>query len=236
MGLFGRHDDEISSSTLEEEESQGGFSLDFNLSPELQIGIAFGVTLLIGFVCAMAVLPALRPEPAPIESQAAGPQADFSDPTAREAYVPAVELIRQTDPGAILASGGGAWTPDINTTQLDAGRTGWTFFFYLPDYQEMAQVVVDKGGTAHLAERQAWETPPDVIDDQRWTVDSPAAVVKLVESCSEVLDAEPDAGVHARLSMASENRTILWQMSVQSEANPLSACEVNVDAITGVIR
>jgi len=232
MGLFGRHEEEITSGTLEEEESQGP---GFSLTPELQVGIAFGMTLLAGFVCAMVVLPLLRPKPTPPPVVAA-PQADFAEPTAREAYVPAVELIRQTDPGATLSSGAGVWSAHLNTVQLDAGRTGWTFFFFLPDTGEMARVVVDRDGVARLADRQPWETPPDVLEDQRWMVDSPAAVVKLLESCAEVVQGQPDASVRARLTMAAENRTILWQMSAQSEADPLTTCDVNVDAITGVIR
>lgn len=232
MGLFGRHEEEITSGTLEEEESQG-FSLSF--TPELQVGIAFGVTLLAGFVCAMVLLPLLRPTPAP-PPVAAQPQADFADPTAREAYVPAVEMIREIDPGATLSSGGGVWSANLNTVQLDAGRTGWTFFFYLPDTGEMARVVVDRGSVARLVDRQPWETPPDVLEDQRWMVDSPAAVGKLLEGCTEIVSGQPDANVKARLTMAAENRTILWQMSAQSEADPLTTCEVSVDATTGVVR
>jgi len=232
MGLFGRREDEIASTTLEEEESQG---FSFSLTPELQIGIAFGVTLLAGFVCAMVALPLLRPEPAPPPT-VAQPQADFEEPTAREAYVPAVELVRQIDPGAMLASSAGIWSAHVNAVQLDAGRTGWTFFFFLPDTTEMARVVVDRGGVARLVDQQPWETPPDVLEDQRWMVDSPAAIEKLLETCGEVVEGQPDASVRARLTMAAENRTILWQMSAQSEADPLEACEVNVDAVTGVIR
>jgi hypothetical protein len=233
MGLFGRRENEIISGTLEEEESQG---VGLSLTPELQVGIAFGVTLLAGFVCAMIVLPLLRPTQAPSTGAAPPPQANFSDPTAREAYVPAVELIRQTDPGAVLTSGAGIWSAQVNTVQLNAGRTGWTFFFYLPETKEMARVVVDNGGVVRLADQQPWKTPPDVLEDQRWMVDSPAAVLKLVENCGEVIQGQPDASVRARLTMAAENRTILWQMSAQSEGDPLTTCEVSVDAVTGVIR
>lgn len=230
MGLFSRREDEIASSTLEAESGTG-----LSLTPELQVGIAFGVSLLAGFVCAMIVLPLLRPSSVspPAVSQ---PQPDFAEPTAREAYVPAVELIRQTDPGAVLTSGAGVWSAYVNTVQMDAGRTGWTFFFYLPGAQEMARVVVDRENVARLEARQSWETPPDVLEDQRWMVDSPSAVAKLQETCGEVIEQQADASIRARLTMAAENRTILWQMSVQSESDPLATCEVTVDAVTGVIR
>ena len=71
--------------------------------------------------------------------------------TAREAYIPAVTLIRDSDPGAQLATGTGVWTPNIDNVYLEAGRTGWTFHFYLPTSAEMATVIVNRGGDARVA-------------------------------------------------------------------------------------
>src|SRR5262245_27204143 len=61
------------------------------------------------------------------------PQPDLDVPTAREAYPAAVKLIRDEDPGAVLASAVGGWTPVIKLDNLYSGRTAWTFHFYLPD-------------------------------------------------------------------------------------------------------
>jgi hypothetical protein len=162
------------------------------------------------------------------------PQVDFSVPTAREAYVPAVNLIRQQDPLAALASGAGAWTPVISADQLNAGRTGWTFHFYLPTLGQMATVVVDRGGVAHIVEVKPWETPPDLLQDQGWQIDSPQAISQMIAGCQDMLNAQPDAQVEARLSTAASNRRLVWQVKVFSPENPLALCEVRLDATTGL--
>jgi hypothetical protein len=168
------------------------------------------------------------------ETAGMAPQVDFSIPTAREAYVPAVNLIRQEDARATLASGAGAWTPVINPDQLNAGRTGWTFHFYLPTFNQMATVVVDRGGVAHITELKPWETPPDLLQDQGWQVDSPQALSQMLASCQDTLNTQPDAQVEARLSTAASNRRLMWQVKVFSPENPLAMCEVRLDATTGL--
>jgi hypothetical protein len=162
--------------------------------------------------------------------------ANLEVPTAREAYVPAVETIRERDVGARLATGAGAWNPTIDPGELAAGRTGWTFHFYLPASGEMAAVVVDRGGSTHIAEVSEWETPPDLLDDSLWEVDSSQAVSNLLASCQSVLDENEGAGVQLRLSAAAEHRRLLWQTQVVLIDDNQVVCEVNVDATTGQVR
>ncbi len=205
-------------------------------SPDMQVLAVFVLTLVVGFVCAAASLNSLgliggaAATPPP-------PPPDFEVPTAREAYVPAVEAIRAVDPLAELAAGAGVWTPFINRVQLEAGRTGWTFFFYLPNYGEMAQVVVDRGKVAHVVNRVSWQTPPSLLSDQGWLVDSPQAISRLLEVCRETLnEAGQDARVEVWLSTADEHRTLLWQARVVPLGAPQEACEARVDAVTGALR
>ncbi len=214
------------------EEPRAGFALN----REAQVGIAFAATFVLGLICALTVVvPALLPKPAPApQAVAVGP--DFSVPTAREAYVPAVELIRQTDPGAQLASSAGAWTPAISAANLEAGRTGWTFSFFLPSTGEMATVVVDQGHAARLVGLRPWQTPPELLPDTQWRADSPQVMALLLEQCAATAQAAPDVKVEMRLSTAAENRTMLWQARVESEEDPLAVCEVVVDGITGLVR
>lgn len=206
------------------------------LSPDVQVLAVFVLTLVAGFACAAVSLNSLGI----IGGAAATPPPrppDFEVPTAREAYVPAVEAIRAIDPLAELAAGTGVWTPLIDSVQLEAGRTGWTFFFYLPNYGEMAQVVVDRGKVAHVVSRIPWQTPPSLLSDQGWLVDSPQAVNRLLEVCREVLnEAGEDAYVQLWLSTAAEHRTLLWLARVVPISGSQEACEVRVDAVTGVLR
>jgi hypothetical protein len=166
----------------------------------------------------------------------APPTVSLDIPTAREAYVPAVEAIRERDVGAQLAVASGAWTPAIDSAELEAGRTGWTFHFYLPASGEMAAVVVDQGGRAYITGVEAWETPPELLDDSLWEVDSPQAMTDLLASCQSVLDENETAGVLLRLSAAAEQRRLLWQTQVVLIDDGQVICEVNVDATTGQVR
>lgn len=233
MSFFRRHGDDFP--YLEPEPEPVEKPSRRGLSQELLVGIAFGVTFIVGLTCGLAVVvPALRPSPSPTQQAEAVP--DYSVPTAREAYVPAVELIRQTDPTAELASGAGTWTPVIDPTGLEAGRTGWTFFFFLPATGEMASVVVGQNGQARLSGISQWETPPSLMGDQQWRTDSPQVMAYLLQACGGALGEMPGAQVEARLTTAAENRTLLWQARVYSPDDPLAVCEVTVDGITGLLR
>ncbi len=207
------------------------------LGREMIIAIALGALIFLGGIFAIALLLAF--DPGQNDAGAAlAPASDYEILTAREAYVPAVELIRQKDAGAQLASGAGAWTPIINSSYLIAGRTGWTFHFYLPATGEMATVIVDRGGSAWIAERVTWETPPDLLDDQNWQVDSAQAMDQFYQVCGPPLEVEPveDAMVQARLSTASSNRGLLWQVTAVSLSTEIPFCGVTVDATTGSVR
>ncbi len=200
------------------------------LNPLILIGVLVGLVILL-VICGAAIFvvtSVLR-----LPTAAPGSEADVAVPTAREAYPPAVEVIRAEDPGALLASGAGAWTPVINTANLSAGRTGWTFHFYLPASNRMAWVVVDRERTARITRIDEWETRPDLLDDQAWQVDSAQAVQIALQTCQSALDAHPDAVVEARLSMAASNRALVWLVSVTPPASPELACQVSVDATTG---
>jgi len=207
------------------------------LSREMIIAIALGALIFLGGVFAIALLLVFDPGQNNAGAVSA-PALDYEVLTAREAYVPAVEVIRQQDAGAELASGIGAWTPTINTSYLIAGRTGWTFHFYLPASGEMATVVVDRGSTAWIAERVAWETPPDLLDDQNWQVDSAQAVDQFYQVCGVPLESESpeDNMVQARLSTASSNGGLIWQIAAVSLSTELPICGVTVDATTGSVR
>jgi len=163
------------------------------------------------------------------------PQPDLDIPTAREAYPAAVKLIREQDPGAELASAAGAWTPNIKIDNLNTGRTGWTFHFYLPISNTFAWVTVDRGGTVHLNQTIEWQTPPTLINDQGWQIDSAEAVSTAVQSCGAAIESDPEATVEARLSLAASNRALLWRITVKPfpSAQP---CVVNIDATTGGIK
>lgn len=215
-------------------EEQPGYVM--GLSPATQFVIVFALTFVLGLIVAAVLLLRLQPYQAQTDQAPAAP-VDYEIPTAREAYVPAVEAIRAIDPQAVLMEGVGVWTPVITTTQLNAGRTGWTFYFYLPDTGEMAQVIVDRGKVARVAGRQPWDTPPDLISDQGWRIDSPEAVRFLQENCQAAFDAAgTDAHVLAQLSAAAGNRTLMWNVRVDSAADTEIACPVTVDAIIGVLR
>ena len=206
----------------------------FRLTLEMVLALTLGVLLIIGLLIGIGLL--LFRGKGSGEQVAAGQSAvDFDILTAREAYVPAVEVIRQWDAGAQLASVAGAWTPVINQAQLEAGRTGWTFHFYLPDSGQMATVVVDRGGGARVTDTQPWETPPALLSDMNWGVDSPQAISVLLDACGAVLENEPQAEVQARLSLAADNRRLLWQLQVLSAENE-ALCAVNVDGTTGQVR
>ncbi len=164
------------------------------------------------------------------------PPPELDVPTAREAYPLAVEVARAEDPAAKLASGAGAWTPVITTANLQAGRTGWTFHFYLPSRQEMIWVVVGRGGGARITRRDPWVTPPSLLDDQGWQVDSGAAMTLGLQNCQPVLDGNIEAQAEARLSLAAANRALLWQLAFTVPGDAGAACRVNVDATTGQVR
>jgi hypothetical protein len=120
------------------------------------VGLVVVLCVIGGLVLAITqVLPLLTSSPS---SPASVETVSYDIPTAREAYAPAVTLIRQKDPGAQLASATGAWTSVIDRALLKNGRTGWTFAFYLPATQQMALVIVDRVTGPRIASTEAWAT------------------------------------------------------------------------------
>lgn len=205
------------------------------LSQGIQMVLVFVVTLAAALACAFGVLvPALRPESASAHPSEAG--IDYSQPTAREAYVPALELARETDVQAELMSAAAVWTPPVDREGLVSGRGGWTFFFYLPATGEMLTVAAGAEMGPEVVSVEPWATPPSLFDDERWRIDSPGALAVLQDKCGSALDEAPDAQVEVRLSTASANLTLLWAGRVLAGEEAAPLCEVNVDAVTGLPR
>jgi hypothetical protein len=242
MKLFRREDDWLP--PLPEDETEAAKPRrerrPFRIGQGVQVVAVFILAFGAALVCAMTVVvPRLlaAPELAPPRAaDRAGGSPDAEAPTARQAYVPAVELIRETDPAAQLATAVGAWTPTVDRAALRAGRTGWTFYFYLPDSGEMGQVVVNRDLEAHLLETQPWAAAPELLTDQRWRTDSPDAAGPLLDVCGDALAGTEGASATIRLTTAAENRTLLWygQVTAPDEVDPV--CEVTVDALTGLPR
>jgi hypothetical protein len=204
------------------------------LTPPILIGI---ILLVVGLIAVCVIIAVFLYGLISQQPQAQGPVAsppDLAVPTAREAYPPAVELIRQEDAGAQLASAAGAWTPIIALGNLDNGRTGWTFHFYLPATERMAWVSVGRDLSTRVVKIEDWETPPGLLDDQSWQVDSPQAIAEALETCRPALDANDDAEVEARLSLSGANRALVWDIRVSAPGD--DECGVRVDATTGRVR
>jgi len=204
------------------------------LSQGIQMVLAFTLTLVAALACAFVVLvPALSPERA---SAHPGSEIDTSQPTAREAYVPALLLARETDVRAELMSAAAIWTPPLDRDRMAIGRGNWTFFFYLPATGEMMTVVAAADAAPEVVSVEPWPVPPSLFDDERWRIDSPTALAVLLDKCGAALNESPDAQVEVRLSTASANLTLLWNGRVLAGADAAPLCEVTVDAVTGVPR
>ena len=81
----------------------------------------------------------------------------------------------------------------------------------------------------------AWNTPPNLYDDQTWEVDSSLAAAQFLGSCQKSLESKSDNQAQLRLTASRDAGRLMWQTRVLSADNqPL--CEVNVDARTGEIR
>ena len=154
----------------------------------------------------------------------------YNIPTAREAYPAAVNLIRSQDVGAQLVSAQGTWTPNIDMSQLMSGRTGWTFFFYLPAKAVMASVIADTSTGVRIANVKPWQTPPSVNDERSWVADSSIGMDLFIQKCGgEIHD---DRQVLVTMSTARELGTLLWQRQVLTPDNQV-VCEADTDARTG---
>ncbi|MBN1312155.1 MAG: hypothetical protein JXB30_12115 [Anaerolineae bacterium] len=199
------------------------------------IGLVVVVCLIIGIVVALPRLSSLLSGSS--GEAASGETVSYDIPTAREAYVPAVTLIRSQDAGAQLASATGAWTPVINRAQLGSGRTGWTFAFYLPSTEQMALVVVDRTDKPLVVSKEPWGTPPGLHDDQNWQIDSGgnSGMEAFLQTCGGTLEAEPDSRVHATLTTSTESQWLLWQYQLLSPGGVV-LCEVSLDASSGQVR
>lgn len=204
-----------------------------NLNPMILIGAVLLVVVLI-FLCVAGYL-ILRQRGGGAQA-AAVPQPEMDVPTAREAYLPAVDVVRAEDAGAQLASAVGSWSPTINADNLITGRTGWTFYFYLPSSKRMVWVVVSRGGGARITQTQDWDTPPALQEDQGWQIDSGQAVATSMQTCQPTLDAHPDSVVEALLSLAADNRALVWRVSVTPGDPAAPTCVVSLDATTGQVR
>lgn len=215
----------------------------FRISQGVQAAFAFLLTFAAALACAVFyVIPALSPaQPAAAQGEAgadseAALSPEYALPTAREAYVPALELARQSDPAAELMSAAALWTPQFDAAELVMGRGGWTFFFYLPASLEMMTVTVGQEREAEVAGVEPWASPPQLFDDARWNADSPQIAGPLIERCAAALEEAVDAQAELRLSTAQANRSLLWNGRVLPAGGGEPLCEVSVDAVTGVVR
>lgn len=197
---------------------------------------AFAAVLFFGTLFALLGIFVLRPSAASVNAAEPAAVPDYAVKSAREAYPAAVELIRIQDPGAVLASAVALWTPGTPAINLQSGRSGWTFHFYLPATAEMATVVVDREGIARVETRSTWAEEPQLLDDTRWQLDSPPVMSLYLDRCEKELAGVDDAAVEARLTTALSAGQILWQVSFTSEADPTAACSITVDALTGLVR
>jgi hypothetical protein len=208
------------------------------LNPPVLIGIVIIVVALL-LLCGAVVFyfnssrQSAEPE-APTGTPA--PQPDLDVPTARQYYPDAVEAARARDVGAKLASAAGGWTPIIKADNLNSGRTGWTYHFYLPSEKKMLWIAVDRGGEVRTVQEQDWDTPPGLIDDQGWKIDSAEALALAMQTCQATLAADPKATVEARLSLAASERAIVWHIRVTPSDPQGDACTVRIDATTGAFR
>jgi hypothetical protein len=123
----------------------------------------------------------------------------------------------------------------INQAELQAGRTGWTFYFYLPAKKQLAAVIADRAGGARVAGVQPWETPPDGIDDQKWQQDSPVGISGFLDKCRGGLAAQPDRQAIVRLSASADNAALVWNYRVVSP-DQQAICEYSIDGNTGAPR
>jgi hypothetical protein len=206
--------------------------------PPILIGIVIIVVAVL-LLCGAVVfyLNANRqPAEETLPTSTPAPQPDVDIPTAREAYPDAVEAARARDAGAELASAAGAWSPIIKADNLNAGRTGWTYHFYLPSERKMLWIAADRGGGVRIVQEQDWETPPQLIDDQGWQIDSAEAMALGMETCQSALDADPNATVEARLALAASARALIWHIRVIPTDPDGDTCTVRIDATTGTIR
>lgn len=183
--------------------------------------------LAAGAACALGGPP--TDDAAPTSTSA--PETDV--PTAREAYAIAHEVALGIDDEAQLASAIGAWTPTIHPANLRAGRTGWTFHFYMPSSGAMAWIVVGRGGSAKLETSEAWDSPPSLLAEQTWRLDSGDALAAAFQQCPAPLDPQQTEGI-AQLSLASSNRAIVWDIRLSPGLDP--PCRTAIDATTGAIR
>jgi hypothetical protein len=131
----------------------------------------------------------------------------------------------------------GTWTPAINRAELQAGRTGWTFYFYLPSSAQLAAVAVNRGGSAQITEVKGWETLPETVNDgnwdEDWLVDSGAAIANFTGPCLNGLSA--DASVLAVFTTSADNNSLMWNFQTVNSDGTIS-CEVKVDAESGAVR
>jgi hypothetical protein len=208
------------------------------LNPPVLIGIVILVIAVL-MLCGAAVIfltnsrQSAEPE---LPTSTPAPRPDLDVPTARESYPAAVEAARARDAGAELASAAGAWTPNYNLDNLDAGRTGWTYHFYLPSEKKMLWIAADQGGGIRVVREDDWDTPPGLIDDQGWQIDSAQALAVAVQNCEAVLTADPMPSVEARLSLAASARALIWHIRMAPSDPDGDICSIRIDATTGLVR
>jgi hypothetical protein len=201
------------------------------MAPRTEIIFAIGLLMFAAVTTALvtvAIAMGMRVEaPPPLEATPQG----FTVPTAREAYPPALERARERDPRAELASAVGVWTPGTPFSQVQSGRTGWTFHFFLPGERAMVSIVANTSQQAELTGERAWLSDPALLDDQFWQLDSSIVGNRFAETCSEAWQANPDARVEFRLSTAATNGRLQWAATLTEGQNDL--CSVRVDATSG---
>jgi hypothetical protein len=208
-------------------------------SPQILIGIVILVVAVLMLCVAgfFFVNNYIQQQQAANATPVPGPQPEMDVPTAREAYPAAVELARAQDPGAQLTSAAGEWTPTIHRDNLNAGRTSWTYYFYMPATHEIVWVTVGRGGEdAQITNTVSWDTPPTVIDDQTWQTDSAQAMTAAMQKCQSTLNNYPDSTVEARLSLAASEQAILWRITVTPPDPQAEPCQARVDGTIGVLR
>jgi hypothetical protein len=208
-----------------------GDGAEFKMS-KLQIGILWGVALLVVVVFAILTQVISQPQVA-LSQVTASPERTHQLPqigeTARNFYPRADQAARSWHEDARLVSATASWP---FAEQEDLGRaTDWTYQFYSPSRQELYVVNVSAEEVTQIVVTLSPYVLPTIAAEE-WRVDSPEALgIWLDRGGATFLDSHSVVDVSARFRLSEEGRPEWSLVGVVRDTRTFHLVEI--DAVSG---
>ena len=202
-------------------------------------GVLVVLLAVVVIAAALLWLPDRNPTPGPatqiVVTVPVAPTLAVEGSTAVFAFAAAANTARTWQTDAQLVDASATWPQGVTRDDILTGSTVWSFTFYAPGQNQVANIQVVDNVPTLLGQRSA-PTALTPLDSTGWQVDSPQAIAILLEQAGgdEFLRTQGVSILNMNLNLVTESGRIEWLVSLFSSQTGQSLI-IRVDATSGEI-